>query len=131
TRTADQLFIVRARRRKNRNTSPSPYFENLPDSVKLRNQSLLESEPTALPRRSTPADPRVTANKDLKRRLLVVREVLARANFALPEAVLSDAEVARIVAEKPHNNEQLSRILGPLTASRLGAAILREVGDAS
>ena len=131
TRAADQLFIVRARRRKNRNTSPSPYFENLPDSVKLRNQSLLESEPTALPRLSTPADPRVTADKDLKRRLLVVREVLARANFTLPEAVLSDAEVARIVAEKPRDNEQLSRILGPLTASRLGAAILREVGDAS
>jgi DNA helicase-2/ATP-dependent DNA helicase PcrA len=131
TRAADQLFIVRARRRKNRNTSPSPYFADLPDSVKRRTQSLHESEQATLPRLSTPANPKVTAEKDLKRRLLVVREVLARANFTLPEAVLSDAEVARIVAEKPRNTEQLSRILGPLTASRLGAAILREVGDAS
>jgi DNA helicase-2/ATP-dependent DNA helicase PcrA len=131
TRAADQLFIVRARRRKNRNTSPSPYFADLPDSVKRRTQPLHESEQATLPRLSTPANPKVTAEKDLKRRLLVVREVLARANFTLPEAVLSDAEVARIVAEKPRNTEQLSRILGPLTASRLGAAILREVGDAS
>ena len=72
----------------------------------------------------------MTADKDLKRRLLVVREVIARANFTLPEAVLSDAEVSRIVSDRPHDTEQLSRILGPLTASRLGAAILREVGVA-
>jgi len=130
TRAADHLIIVRARRRKNRVTAPSPYFSDLPDEVQRRAQASLEPAPTALPRLSTPTDPQVTADKDLKRRLLVVREVIARANFTLPEAVLSDAEVSRIVSERPHDTEQLSRILGPLTASRLGAAILREVGVA-
>jgi len=42
--------------------------------------------------------------------------------------VLSDVEISRIVTERPHDVEQLSRILGPLTANRLGTAILREVG---
>jgi hypothetical protein len=41
--------------------------------------------------------------------------------------VLSDVEIARIVAERPRDVEQLARILGPLTANRLGAVILREV----
>ena len=46
----------------------------------------------------------------------------------MPEAVLSDSLVARLVREKPRDMEHLSRILGPLTAARLGAAILREIG---
>jgi hypothetical protein len=43
--------------------------------------------------------------------------------------VLSDVEITRIVAEKPTDLAQLSRILGPLTASRIGPAILREIRD--
>ena len=129
TRAADQLIIVRARRRKNRVTTPSPFFADLPDAVRRRNPSTSEHAPTAMPRLSTPSDPSVVAARELKRRLLVVREVIARANFTLPEAVLSDAEVARIVSEKPRSSMELARILGPLTASRLGAAILREIGD--
>jgi ribonuclease D len=69
----------------------------------------------------------VLAERDLKRRLRDVRDVIARTNFTLPEAVLSDVEIARIVAERPRDVEQLARILGPLTANRLGAVILREV----
>jgi ribonuclease D len=65
----------------------------------------------------------------LQRRLRTVREVIARSNFTLPEAVLSDRELSRIVNERPRNLEQLSAILGPLTASRLGAAILRETNE--
>jgi ATP-dependent exoDNAse (exonuclease V) beta subunit len=129
TRAADRLVITRARRRNNRVTTLSPYFADLPPSVRHRSQALPDAPPAKLPRLSTPTDPRVTADKDLKRRLRVVRDVIARANFSLPEAVLSDAEISRIVAEKPSDLEQLSKILGPLTASRLGPAILREVSE--
>jgi DNA helicase-2/ATP-dependent DNA helicase PcrA len=127
TRAADRLVITRARRRNNRNTTVSPFFTDLPPSVRHRSQQSLDTPPAPLPRLSTPADPRDLADKDLKRRLRVVRDVIARTNFSLPEAVLSDVEISRIVAEKPADLDQLSKILGPLTASRLGPAILREV----
>lgn len=128
TRAADRLIITRARKRNRRNTTVSPYFASLPASVRQQSQGLADAAPATLPRLSTPSDPGVAADIDLRRRLRVVRDVIARTNFTLPEAVLSDAELSRIVADKPRNMEDLSRILGPLTASRLGAAILREVG---
>jgi ribonuclease D len=71
----------------------------------------------------------VLAERDLKRRLRDVRDVIARTNFTLPEAVLSDVEIARIVTERPGDVEHLARILGPLTANRLGSTILREVNE--
>ena len=129
TRAADRLIIVRPRRRKSRTTTASPFFTNLPDGVLHRGPSTSSDEATPLPRLSTPADPRVVADNDLRKRLRVVRDVIARTNFTLPEAILSDAEISRIIAERPHDMEHLSRILGPLTASRLGAALLREIGD--
>ncbi|MFM8264573.1 MAG: HRDC domain-containing protein, partial [Acidimicrobiia bacterium] len=128
TRAADRLVIVRARKRNMRNTSPSEFFSTLPDEVEHRSQSDLEQQRTALPRVSVPPDPRVAADRELRRRLCVMRDVIARTNYTMPEAVLSDSLVARIVREKPRDMEHLSRILGPLTAVRLGAAILREIG---
>ena len=128
TRAADRLVIVRARKRNMRNTSPSEFFSTLPDEVEHRSQSDLEQQRTALPRLSVPPDPRVAADRELRRRLCVMRDVIARTNYTMPEAVLSDSLVARIVREKPRDMEHLSRILGPLTAVRLGAAILREIG---
>jgi ATP-dependent exoDNAse (exonuclease V) beta subunit len=124
TRAADHLTVIRAKRRKGRITAASPYFAQLPDGVEHRGQRVAATE---RPRLSTPTDPRVLAERDLKRRLRDVRDVIARTNFTLPEAVLSDVEIARIVAERPRDVEQLARILGPLTANRLGAVILREV----
>ncbi len=123
TRAADQLIVVRALRRKGRVTTVSPHFANLPDAVHRRNQPI---EPVIRPRLSRPADPVVAAERDLRRRLRAVRDVIARTNFTLPEAVLSDNEISRIVAERPCDLEQLSRILGPLTANRIGPVILRE-----
>ena len=131
TRAADRLVITRARRRNNRTTTLSPFFADMPASVRHRSQQSLEAPPDRLPRLSTPTDPGVIADKDLKRRLRVVRDVIARTNFSLPEAVLSDVEISRIVAEKPSDLEQLAKILGPLTASRLGPAILREVNESA
>ena len=131
TRASDRLVITRARRRNNRTTTLSPFFADMPASVRHRSQQSLEALPDRLPRLSRPTDPRVVADKDLKRRLRVVRDVIARANFSLPEAVLSDVEISRIVAEKPSDLEQLAKILGPLTASRLGPAILREVNESA
>ncbi|MFM7526191.1 MAG: HRDC domain-containing protein, partial [Actinomycetota bacterium] len=128
TRAADRLIITRARKRNRRNTTVSPFFASLPDNVRQQSQGVIDAGPTTLPRLSTPSDPSVAADADLRRRLRVVRDVIARTNFTLPEAVLSDAELSRIVADKPRNMDDLSRILGPLTATRLGAAILREVG---
>ena len=127
TRAADRLIVTRARRRNNRSTTLSPFFTDLPSSVRHRSQQLVDSAPNSLPRLSTPADPLVAEQRDLKRRLRLVRDVVARANFSLPEAVLSDVEISRIIAERPTDLEQLAKILGPLTASRLGPAILREV----
>jgi DNA helicase-2/ATP-dependent DNA helicase PcrA len=131
TRAADRLVITRAHRRNNRNTTLSPFFSDLPTSVRRRSQQMFEAPPDKLPRLSTPADPRAVADKDLKRRLRVVRDVIARSNFTLPEAVLSDVDISRIVTEKPADLEQLAKILGPLTASRLGPAILREVNESA
>ncbi|MGA1504400.1 MAG: 3'-5' exonuclease, partial [Ilumatobacteraceae bacterium] len=125
TRAADHLTVIRAKRRKGRVTATSPYFATLPDGVEHRGR---HTAPAERPRLSPPTDPRVLADRDLKRRLCDVRDAIARTNFTLPEAVLSDVEISRIVTERPHDVEQLSRILGPLTANRLGAAILREVG---
>jgi DNA helicase-2/ATP-dependent DNA helicase PcrA len=126
TRAADHLTVIRAKRRKGRITAASPYFAQLPDGVEHRGQRVAATE---RPRLSTPTDPRVLAERDLKRRLRDVRDVIARTNFTLPEAVLSDAEIARIVAERPRDIEQLARILGPLTANRLGSVILREIDE--
>lgn len=128
TRAADRLVIVRARKRNMRNTSPSEFFSTLPQEVERRSQSELEQPRAALPKLSVPIDPHVAADRELKRRLCVMRDVIARTNYTMPEAVLSDSLVARIVREKPRDMEHLSRILGPLTATRLGAAILREIG---
>ncbi|MGA0148804.1 MAG: UvrD-helicase domain-containing protein [Ilumatobacteraceae bacterium] len=125
TRAADHLTVIRAKRRKGRVTATSPYFATLPDGVEHRGR---HTAPAERPRLSPPTDPRVLADRDLKRRLCDVRDAIARTNFTLPEAVLSDVEISRIVTERPHDVEQLSRILGPLTANRLGTAILREVG---
>ena len=124
TRAADHLTVIRAKRRKGRVTTPSPYFAQLPDGVEQRGSHVVEAPRQRL---STPTDPGVLAERDLKRRLRDVRDVIARTNFTLPEAVLSDVEIARIVAERPRDVEHLARILGPLTANRLGGAILREV----
>jgi DNA helicase-2/ATP-dependent DNA helicase PcrA len=129
TRAADRLIITRPLRRNNRTTTASSFFIDLPTDVQRRSQRLPDERPAQLPRLSVPADPQVAADKDLRRRLRVVREVIARTNFSLPEAVLSDVEITRIVAEKPTDLAQLSRILGPLTASRIGPAILREIRD--
>jgi DNA helicase-2/ATP-dependent DNA helicase PcrA len=129
TRAADQLIIVRTLRRRGRMSKPSPFFASLPDGVVRRGSTPSDHAAEPLPRLSTPTDPRVAADKELKRRLRLVRDVIARTNLTLPEAVLSDVELARIVAERPRNMDQLSRMLGPLTASRLGAAILREIGE--
>jgi DNA helicase-2/ATP-dependent DNA helicase PcrA len=129
TRAADRLVIVHVRKRHRRTTTPSEFFADLPDGVERRSQSEMQAAPAEPPKLSVPLDPRVAADRDLKRRLRVVRDVIARANFTLPEAVLSDPLVARIVREKPRDMEHLSRILGPLTAARLGAAILRETGQ--
>ena len=71
------------------------------------------------------------ADQDLRRRLRTVRDVIARTNFTLPEAVLSDTEISRIIADRPRDVTQLARILGPLTAARLGVAVLREVNEQS
>lgn len=131
TRAADRLIIVRPRRRKSRSTSPSPFFAHLPDTVRLRTPSYEQPDPTPLPRLSKPADPRHVADHDLRRRLRTVRDVIARTNFTLPEAVLSDTEISRIVADRPSDVTQLARILGPLTAARLAAAVLREVNEQS
>jgi len=128
TRAADRLVIVRARKRNMRNTSPSAFFSALPNQVERRSQSDLEQPRPALPKLSVPLDPRVVADRELKRRLCVMRDVIARTNYTMPEAVLSDSLMARIVRERPRDMEHLSRILGPLTAARLGAAILREIG---
>lgn len=126
TRAADQLFVVRSLRRKSRLTTASPFFANLPDDVHRRNERI---EVAARPRLAPPLAPAVAQERSLQRRLRTVREVIARSNFTLPEAVLSDRELSRIVNERPRNLEQLSAILGPLTASRLGAAILRETNE--
>lgn len=126
TRAADQLFVVRSLRRKSRLTTASPFFADLPDDVHRRNERI---EVAARPRLAPPLAPAVAQERSLQRRLRTVREVIARSNFTLPEAVLSDRELSRIVNERPRNLEQLSAILGPLTASRLGAAILRETNE--
>ena len=126
TRAADHLTVIRAKRRKGRITAASPYFAQLPDGVERRGRNVVATE---RPRLSTPTDPKVLAERDLKRRLRDVRDVIARTNFTLPEAVLSDVEIARIVTERPGDVEHLARILGPLTANRLGSTILREVNE--
>jgi DNA helicase-2/ATP-dependent DNA helicase PcrA len=128
TRAADRLVIVRARKRNMRNTSPSEFFSALPNEVERRSQSDLEQPRTALPKLSVPLDPHVAADRELRRRLCVMRDVIARTSYTMPEAVLSDSLVARLVREKPRDMEHLARMLGPLTAARLGAAILREIG---
>jgi ribonuclease D len=118
--------VIRAKRRKGRITAASPYFAQLPDGVERRGRNVVATE---RPRLSTPTDPKVLAERDLKRRLRDVRDVIARTNFTLPEAVLSDVEIARIVTERPGDVEHLARILGPLTANRLGSTILREINE--
>jgi len=128
TRAGDQLFIVRALRRKSRLTTASPFFTDLPDDVHRHNERV---DAATRPRLAPPLAPAVAQERSLQRRLRTVREVIARSNFTLPEAVLSDRELSRIVSERPRNLEQLSAILGPLTASRLGAAILRETNEVS
>ena len=129
TRAADRLIITRSLRRNNRTTTASSFFTDLPSAVQRRSQRLPDERPAQLPRLSVPADPQVAADRDLRRRLRLVREVIARTNFSLPEAVLSDVEITRIIGERPADLAQLSRILGPLTASRIGPAILREIRD--
>lgn len=125
TRAADHLYIVRARRRRGRAATISQFFADLPSDVE-RADSQTSSRPTDLPRLSTPRDASGLANDDLRRRLRLMRDDIARINFCLPEVVLSDAEIRRIVDERPADLEHLARILGPLTAQRLGASILRE-----
>jgi len=129
TRAADQLFIIRTRRRKGRTTTVSPFFARLPDDVVARNAVQGDSPAPQLPRLSTTIDPRRASEIALRRRLRSLRDSIARTNFTLPEAVLSDAEITRIVNERPTGIDALSRILGPLTAGRMGAAILREMSD--
>lgn len=129
TRAADLLIIVRAGRRKGRLTTVSPFFASLPSSVHRRGESI---EPTTRPRLAPAPDPKRLADDDLRRRLRGLRDHIARNNLTLPEAVLSDAEISRIVKQRPSDTEQLAKILGPLTAQRLGAALLRELqGDAT
>jgi len=119
------LYIVRARRRRGRAATISQFFADLPSDVE-RTDSQISSRPADLPRLSTPQDASGLANDDLRRRLRLMRDDIARINFCLPEVVLSDAEIRRIVDERPADLEHLARILGPLTAQRLGASILRE-----
>ena len=124
TRAADHLVIIRVLRRKGRVTTASPFFADLPDTVHRRNQPI---EPVARVAFARPVDPGVAAERELRNRLREVRNVIARTNFTLPEAVLSDAEITRIITAQPADMTELARILGPLTANRLGAAILREL----
>lgn len=124
TRAADHLIIARAQRRKGRLTTVSPFFDALPESVHRRGDAPAGD---MRPRLASPTDPALTADNDLRRRLRVVRDQIARRNFTLPESVLSDLEISRIVAERPTDIEQLGRILGPLTAQRLGGALLRTI----
>lgn len=127
TRAADRLTILRTRRRKGRNTLPSPFFTELPEGV-VRRSGLVEAPASPRPPLlSTRTDPRTAADNDLRRRLRALRDGIARANFTLPEAVLSDPEISRLVAERPGDIDGLSGILGPLTARRIGAALLREL----
>lgn len=128
TRAADQLFVLRALRRKARLTTESPFFANLPADVHRRDAHAVAVE---RPRLAPTVAPAVAAERQLRKRLCSVREIIARSNFTLPEAVLSDHELSRIITERPHDMEHLSRILGPITASRLGAAILRETNAAA
>lgn len=127
TRAADRLTILRTRRRKGRITVPSPFFAAVPDDVVRRGGFVDTAASPGLRRLSTPADPLAVADNDLRRRLRAFREGVARANFTLPEAVLSDVEISRIVNERPLDLDGLSGILGPLTARRIGAALLREL----
>lgn len=128
TRAADHLTVVRARRRKGRLTTASPYFVSLPDAVERRGAT---ATPTERPRRTAPPHPLVLAERDLRRRLNDVRDGIARTNFTMPEAILSDEEISRIVKDRPRTLEALATILGPLTANRLGAAILRETHEST
>ena len=125
TRAADHLYVLRARRRRGRAATISPFFANLPADVE-RADTQPASRPADLPRLSTPRDEQGVANDELRRRLRLMRDDIARSNFCLPEVVLSEVEIGRIVAERPLDLEHLARILGPLTAQRLGPSILRE-----
>ncbi len=125
TRAADQLYVLRARRRRGRAATVSPFFTDLPDDVQ-RVDGQAPTPPSVLPQLSTPRAAQSIANDDLRRRLRLMRDDIARVNFCLPEVVLSDAEILRIVDERPADLEHLARILGPLTAQRLGPSILRE-----
>ncbi|MFM8994310.1 MAG: hypothetical protein ACKOJG_08975, partial [Actinomycetota bacterium] len=75
TRAADRLIITRARKRNRRNTTVSPFFASLPDNVRQQSQGVVDSVPTTLPRLSTQSDPRAAADRDLRRRLGVMRSV--------------------------------------------------------
>lgn len=127
TRAADRLTILCVRRRKGRTTVPSPFFAEMPEGVVRRGGFVESSTSRELPRLSTRTDPRTAADNDLRRRLRTLRDGIARSNFTLPEAVLSDSEISRLVNERPVDLDGLAGILGPLTARRIGTALLREL----
>ena len=117
TRAAERLRITWARQRNGRKASISPFVDGLP-----------LGETTRAP---MPPELREVATGTTKETLIgslrVWRRDRARRLGTTESAVCSDAVLSRIADQQPATLDDLSLLLGPMTAEALGSELLRVV----
>ncbi|MEI6630710.1 MAG: HRDC domain-containing protein, partial [Actinomycetota bacterium] len=57
------------------------------------------------------------------------RSTAARASRCAPQAVLTDAELERLVRANPQNDIDIVAVLGPIIGGRYSARILAAIAD--
>ena len=120
TRAAQHLVITWTDKRGGKRTGPSALLRKLPLGESLP----APPTPEIRSRRSAPhvSDPLAVA-------LNQWRNTAARASRCAPEAVLTDAELQRLIRANPQNDADIVAVLGPIIGTRYSARILAAIAD--
>jgi len=120
TRAAQHLVITWTDKRGGKRTGPSALLRKLP----LGESPLAPPTAEIRSRRSVPiaSDPLAVALKEW-------RSTAARASRCEPQAVLTDAELERLVRANPQNDVDIVAVLGPIIGGRYSARILAAIAD--
>jgi len=119
TRAADRLVVCWTDTRDGRRTGPSPLLPSLATAAPVRDAP--GEDFRRLVPRAAPADPVGVALREW-------REVRARSARTLPDAVLTDRQMASLLAAHPLDAETLEGILGPVFTRRFGRELLPILG---